>query len=127
MLTSAASISTPVPDRPSRSLVDEHQEKLANGDNDDDRERNTQKFGKRTLGEGDIQLDKKKLEEAIREEKKRKSRADGDDESGWGKKKKYNSSLSGGKDGQEVTEEELGGSLYLSGITPTLLIQCELS
>lgn len=65
---------------------------------------------KKHTGEGDIQLDKDKLELAIKaeREKKRKGSAH-DDDIPLGKRKKHSESLSSRS--QEVTEEELGMSL----------------
>lgn len=59
-------------------------------------------YSKRRLGEGELSLDQSRLAQAIREEKKRKGRADEDDP--WDAKRKK------GGDKYEVTEEELGTS-----------------
>jgi len=66
-----------------------------------------QTFSKKRLGEGDLQLDQKRLNAALKEEKKRKG-GDGDgDEEDWqrDKRRKYNSFAGNGS--TEVTEEEL--------------------
>ena len=57
-------------------------------------------FSKKRLGEGELKLDESRLAQAIREEKKRKGRAEDDDP--WDAKRKK------GGDKYEVTEEELG-------------------
>ncbi|CAL1707643.1 unnamed protein product [Somion occarium] len=67
----------------------------------DDRKKKAEElFSKRRLGEGELNLDESRLVDAIREEKdkKRKGRAD-EEEDPWAKKKKKHAS--------EVTEEEL--------------------
>ncbi|KAH8118994.1 pre-mRNA-splicing factor SLU7 [Phellopilus nigrolimitatus] len=94
---------------PNKSLVDAHQEKLEKGERGGKGRDRDEKFGsaKWKLGEGDVQLDQERLVEAMKEERKRKSRADDEGGEEWGKKKKYNSSLAGGMDKHEVTEEEL--------------------
>ncbi|EJD02763.1 pre-mRNA-splicing factor SLU7 [Fomitiporia mediterranea MF3/22] len=91
MLNSAPPSSSAASSLPAKSLVESHQKR------------------KRTLGEGDVQLDEARLAEAIAEERKRKLRGDDDmDDDDRGRKKKYNSALSTGKgDSTEVTEEEL--------------------
>lgn len=101
---------------PTKSLVESHQERLesdgkGNGkERASDTDRKTLGVGKRTLGEGELQLDEARLAEAIAEERKRKTINDDDLGDVRGRKKKYNSAYSGGKgtDNVEVTEEELG-------------------
>lgn len=56
-------------------------------------------FSKERVGEGEVQLDKERLAQALKEEKKRKVR--GDDDSRLGKRAK-------GDESYEVTEERLG-------------------
>ena len=56
-------------------------------------------FGKERMGEGEFQLDKERLAQALKEEKKRKARGDDDDRSG----KRVR-----GDEPNEVTEEQLG-------------------
>ena len=56
-------------------------------------------FGKDRVGEGEVQLDKERLAQAIKEEKKRK--AWGDDDGRSGKRAK-------GDEPHEITEEQLG-------------------
>jgi pre-mRNA-processing factor SLU7 len=98
-----------------RSLADQHLEDMSRGkgkvkDRDRDRDEPSS-LAKKHLGEGDLQLDKVKLAEAIKaeREKKRKGwKADEVDEPS-GKRKKYNDSFSSGN--HEVTEEELGASI----------------
>lgn len=103
-----------------KSLAEAHKERLeaeagANDETSKGRVRE-EKFGqsKWKLGEGDVQLDKEKLAEALREEKKRKKRGeddDDDDHDDHGRRKKYNSFAG---DTYEVTEEELGKVFHLS-------------
>lgn len=63
-----------------------------------------QNYSKKRIGEGDVTLDKERLAQALKEEKKR---ARGDDEEGRiGKRQK-------GGGAHEVTEEELGTFLVL--------------
>jgi hypothetical protein len=62
-----------------------------------------QNYSKKRVGEGSVKLDEERLAHAISEEKKRKFRADGDDDN-MGKKRK-NVQQGGSHD---VTEEELG-------------------
>lgn len=61
-----------------------------------------QNYSKKRVGEGDVNLDKERLAEALSEEKKRKVRG-GDDEDRFSKKKKGLEVSS-----HDVTEEELG-------------------
>ena len=111
LLMSAAAANTSVAaERDSKSLADAHRERLEQGES---RKREEQKFGKRMLGEGDVELDDERLAAAIREEKKRKLRGDEEEEE-WRSKKKEKSSLSTGK--HEVTEEELGKSSSNSSV-----------
>lgn len=94
-------------------MVDQHLEGISRKGKE--RERNHQEpasLSKKHLGEGDVRLDKEKLEQAIREEreKKRKGWASDDrDGESTAKRKKYNSS----NGNHEVTEEELGMSFNL--------------
>ena len=110
LLASANASTSSETNSQAKSLLEAHQEKPEKGEfkNGKNKDRE-QKFGqsKWKLGEGDLQLDEKRLADALQAEKKRKAQ-DGDDESGWGKKKKYNSALTGGDQSFEVTEEELG-------------------
>ncbi|CDZ98298.1 pre-mrna-splicing factor slu7 [Phaffia rhodozyma] len=68
-------------------------------------------FSKVRVGEGEVKLDKEKLERALEEERKRKQEAE-EEQSGGGfsmagrKKVKYNNA-SGNTNGDEVTEEQL--------------------
>ncbi|KAF7321704.1 Slu7 domain-containing protein [Mycena kentingensis (nom. inval.)] len=66
-----------------------------------DRERADQNFGKKRVGEGDVQIDEERLARALKEEKKRKAGAE-DDVDRYGKKRKGVASST-----HEVTEEEL--------------------
>lgn len=68
-----------------------------------------QNYSKKRVGEGDVKLDQERLVQAIADERKRKARGGKDDGERSGKKQK--SSLESGS--HEVTEEELGTSLYL--------------
>ncbi|KAG8933091.1 mRNA splicing protein [Tulasnella sp. 418] len=64
------------------------------------------KFGKRRLGEGEMTLDKERLEKALREEKRRKTgkKVEWEEEMEGNRRNKYNS-FSG--EGVDVTEEQL--------------------
>lgn len=80
--------------------------KQVDPDKPDDRKKKAEElFSKRRLGEGEVNIDKDRLAQAINEEKKRKGRGEEDDDR-YGKRKK------GGPVGgsYEVTEEELGES-----------------
>jgi pre-mRNA-processing factor SLU7 len=61
-------------------------------------------LSKKRLGEGDLNLDKDKLAQALNAEKKRKAVGEDDDDRWGGKRRKY------GREGtnKDVTEEELG-------------------
>ena len=59
-------------------------------------------FSKKRLGEGDLELDEKRLADAIKAERKRKGHG-GEDEFEWGTGKKRKAG-----DTHEVTEEEMG-------------------
>ena len=59
-------------------------------------------FGKERVGEGEVQLDKERLAQAIKEEKKRKAR--GDDDVRSGKRVK-------GDESHQISEEQLGENL----------------
>lgn len=59
-------------------------------------------FSKERAGEGEVQLDKERLAQALKDEKKRKGR--GDDDSRIGKRAR-------GDESHEVTEEQLGKKL----------------
>ncbi|KAJ2916771.1 hypothetical protein MD484_g3614, partial [Candolleomyces efflorescens] len=63
-----------------------------------------QNFSKKRVGEGDVSLDKEKLEQALREEKKRKAKAGYEDEERYSKKSKSGTVESST---HEVTEEQL--------------------
>lgn len=75
----------------------------AQADSVEDRQKKAEElFSKKRLGEGEITLDKNRLEDAIREERKRKAKGDDRDDR-LGKRKKA------GQDGShEVSQEELG-------------------
>ncbi|EIW83180.1 pre-mRNA-splicing factor SLU7 [Coniophora puteana RWD-64-598 SS2] len=64
-------------------------------------ERIEQNYSKKRIGEGDVQLDRERLAEAINEEKKRKAKGGGDDDRSSKKKKGLESGS------HDVTEEEL--------------------
>ena len=69
----------------------------------EDRRRNAKNaFGKERVGEGEVQLDRERLAQALKEEKKRKARGDDGDRSGKRAK---------GEGSHEVTEEQLGKQL----------------
>lgn len=120
--TSSTRVVTPPP---TKSLVEQHQERLEAEGPSRSRQNAENKLGvgKQTLGEGDLSLDEARLAEAMREEKKRKERIDDDDDRG--RRKKYNSSLASGKgmESVEVTEEDLGEFFFLQSM---LLTQCNL-
>jgi pre-mRNA-processing factor SLU7 len=60
--------------------------------------------GGKRVGEGDVALDQEKLQAALRDERKRRARPDGEgDDDGRDKRRKYNAFTSG----QDVTEEEM--------------------
>jgi pre-mRNA-processing factor SLU7 len=67
-----------------------------------------QNYSKQRVGEGNVKLDLERLAQAISEEKKRKFKADGDDNNIGRKKKSIQQSGA-----HEVTEEELGESELL--------------
>ena len=92
LLASSSSSSMPPPPVPTESA-------------DDRKKKAEELFSKRRLGEGEVSLDKEKLAQAMKEERKRKGRAE-EEEDRWGKKQKGGSSY-------EVTEEELGKCLLL--------------
>lgn len=72
---------------------------------DDRRRRAESSFSKKRVGEGDVNIDRGRLERALAEERKRKAGGQEDDIHGAGKRRK------GGIGGtSEVTEEELGTS-----------------
>lgn len=110
-----------------KSLADAHRQRLdaETGDNNEigKGKGREERFGqsKWKLGEGDVELDKEKLAEAIKEEKKRKQRGEDDDSEDRGRKKKYNS-VAG--DSYDVTEEELGKQFiadYIFGCNSSFL------
>jgi pre-mRNA-processing factor SLU7 len=68
-----------------------------------------QNFSKKRVGEGDVSLDKEKLEQALREEKKRKAKAGYEDEERYSKKSKSGTVESST---HEVTEEQLGAFIW---------------
>lgn len=115
LLASASASSSAQADAPSKSLLEAHQEKIEKGESRSGKGKDRdQKFGqsKWKLGEGEVQLDEKRLADALQDEKKRKALANEEDDGGRGKKKKYNSALTGGDKSFEVTEEELGMYIY---------------
>jgi len=72
-------------------------------------------FSKKRHGEGEIVLDKDRLERALAEERKRKVEEEEDQVGGWSQKKagggkrgKYNNTSDSKGGTGEVTEEELG-------------------
>ena len=76
-------------------------------------------FSKRRVGEGDnITLDREKLARAVKEERKRKARADEEDEGLGSRKKRPPTGL---EDSHNVTEEELGMKNYFTLIPFYLL------
>lgn len=83
----------------------------------EDRRRNAKNaFGKERVGEGEVQLDKERLAQALKEEKKRKAR--GDNEGRAGKRAK-------GDESQEITEEQLGKKLVKNAIAQVLTLVIE--
>ena len=85
-------------------------------DADDRRRAAKNAFGKERVGEGEVQLDKERLANAIKEEKKRKAR--GDDDGRSGKRAK-------GDESHEITEEQLGKNLADSAIIRALTLVVE--
>lgn len=75
-------------------------------------ERIDQNYSKKRIGEGDIQLDRDRLAQAVLDEKKRKSRGMKDEDDRSNKKQK--SGLESGS--HEVTEEELGMFFLMSSL-----------
>lgn len=73
-------------------------------------------FGKERIGEGELQLDKERLAQALKEEKKRKAR--GDDDGRSGKRAK-------GDESNEVTEEQLGKKLTSDALVHMLTLPAE--
>ena len=113
---------------PVRSLIEEHQERLAKEKGsgkgkeralDGGRDLEGQNYSKQRLGEGDVKLDEERLQKAMQEEKKRKALAT-EYEDDRGKKKKYNNDVGGGS--YHVSEEELGEFIHSS----TLLLKEQL-
>lgn len=96
LLTSSSRQSPPPASEPSSSRTTEKTSA------DDRKKKAEELYSKRRLGEGEVNLDESRLAQAIRDEKKRKGRADEDDP--WDAKRKK------GGDKYEVTEEELGTS-----------------
>ena len=74
-------------------------------------------FSKERVGEGEVQLDKERLSQALKEEKKRKARGD-DDGRLVGKRAK-------GDESYEVTEERLGKKLINDAIVRALTVFVE--
>ena len=73
-------------------------------------------FGKERVGEGEVQLDRERLAQAIKEEKKRK--AHGDDDGRSGKRAK-------GDESHEISEEQLGENLVDEAIARVLTLVIE--
>ena len=73
-------------------------------------------FGKERVGEGEVQLDKERLAQALKEEKKRKAR--GDDDGRSGKRAR-------GDESHEVTEEQLGEKLAYDAVVRVLILVIE--
>lgn len=73
-------------------------------------------FSKERVGEGEVQLDKERLAQALKEEKKRKVR--GDDDSRLGKRAK-------GDESYEVTEERLGKKSVNDAVVRVLTLFAE--
>jgi len=73
-------------------------------------------FGKERVGEGEVQLDKERLAQAIKEEKKRKAR--GDDDGRSGKRTK-------GDESHEISEEQLGENPVDKAIARVLTLVIE--
>jgi len=73
-------------------------------------------FGKERVGEGEVQLDKERLAQAIKEEKKRKAR--GDDDGRSGKRAK-------GDESHQISEEQLGKNLVDKTIAQVLTLVIE--
>jgi len=73
-------------------------------------------FSKERVGEGEVQLDRERLAQALKEEKKRKAR--GDDDGRSGKRAK-------GDGSHEVTEEQLGKELTHDAIVQILILVVE--
>jgi len=90
----------PDDDKPSSSKEEESTKK----------EKIEQNFSAKRVGEGDVVLDKEKLERALKEEKKRKAKAYDDDEERHGRKKSKGVIESSSHD---VTEEQMGRFLSL--------------
>jgi pre-mRNA-processing factor SLU7 len=89
-LLSSSSVSMPPPQVPVAAL---------SSDAEDRKKRAQQTYSKERLGEGDLELNDKRLAEALREEKKRKSKGD-ESHDRSGKRKKAG--------GYDVSEEQLG-------------------
>lgn len=73
-------------------------------------------FSKERVGEGEVQLDRERLAQALKEEKKRKAR--GDDDSRSGKRAK-------GDESYQVTEEQLGKKPVYDAIMRVLTLVIE--
>ena len=95
----AATIPTSDAERPRDVPADAHRDVEGAG-----RDKVSQNFSKKRVGEGDVTLDKERLAQAINDERKRKMKGD-EDEDRWGKKTR--TAIGGSHD---VTEEELGMS-----------------
>jgi len=112
LLKASSSRSSPPPPsrEESKSLADQHAERLARdgGDDDVDRVDQSAAFGKKRLGEEGMKLDKEKLEKALKEERKRKSgrKEEWEDDVSDRKRRKHGGGGMG-DGGYEVTEEEM--------------------
>ena len=73
-------------------------------------------FGKERVGEGEVQLDRERLAQALKEEKKRKAR--GEDDGRLGKRAR-------GDESHEVTEEQLGKKLACGAVVRVLTFVVE--
>jgi pre-mRNA-processing factor SLU7 len=105
LLAAAPAASMPPPPVPVKAQVDEEED----GDAADRRRRAETAFSKKRLGEGDVQIDRSRLERALAEERKRKAVRGEADDPGPGKRRKGmpdNNSF-------EVTEEAMGGSFNI--------------
>ena len=71
-------LSMPPPPVPSRSPPRERE--VDEDDKDDRKKKAEELFSKRRLGEGEVNLDRDRLAQALAEEKKRKARADEEDD-----------------------------------------------
>jgi pre-mRNA-processing factor SLU7 len=110
-LLSASDAPMPPPPVPAKARAEADEEE----DGEDRRRRAEAAYSKKRVGEGDVSIDKARLDKALSEEKKRKAMRGEEDEWGSGKRRK------GGREGDsyDVSEEDMG--TYISVLSFNLL------